>query len=117
MSAERLVLTPGDRLFLLRRREGKSQRQAAAEWKVSYGVYSAWENNHATLLPPPAVQVRRLEPHERALVYRRQKGLTQAQVAKAIERCGYTVRKMELGLIDPAPLLAFWEGADGPARN
>lgn len=111
MPAERLELTPGDRLFLVRRREGKSQRQAAKEWNVSYGVYSAWENNHPTLLPPPAVQVRRLEPFERALVWRRQKGLTQAQVGEAIERCGYTVRKMELGLIDPAPLLAYWEPA------
>lgn len=111
MPTERLVLTPGDRLFLVRRREGKSQREAAASWNVSYGTYSAWENNHTAPLPPPEVQVRRMEPGERCLIYRRQKGLSQAQVGEAIERCAYTVRKMELGVIDPAPLLAYWEPA------
>lgn len=111
MPAERLVLTPGDRLFLVRRREGKSQREAAAGWNVSYGTYSAWENNHPAPIPPPEVQVRRMTTEERCIVYRRQLGLTQAQVGERIDRCAYTVRKMELGVIDPAPLLAHWEPA------
>jgi DNA-binding XRE family transcriptional regulator len=102
-------LTRGDRLCIQRRRLDETQRQAALRHRVTYHIYSAWENDLPAPAQPPAVNIGRVAPHERALVYRRHAKVTQADVASDIGVCVFTLRKMERGERPCEDLLAYWE--------
>lgn len=105
---QRVAMSRGDRLCIERRRRGETQAQAARRWGVSYQLYSSWERDSAPR-PGPAVELGRVMPHERCVIYRRHAFRTQAQVAEDIGCCVYTVRKMEAGDAACDDLLGYWE--------
>lgn len=108
-TGERVSLTDGEVLLLDRRRRGETQSQAAERYGVSYALYGDWEYDRAGCEHVPHIKLGRIQPHERALIYRRRTGETQVSVAQALGVCAYTLRKMERGLAPCEDLLAYWE--------
>lgn len=105
----RLSLTPAERFILHRRRQGVNQRLYAKGLGLSLSAYSLLERGADV---PDSIQVPTLgplQPHERCLMYRRRAGTTQAEVAKGLEHCRYSVQMMESGRVDCTDLLAYWE--------
>lgn len=85
-------LTHGERLFVWRRREGLSQKQAAKHWKVTLPVYREWEavipTGGDTEVPnPPVVSLKKLgslKPHEAFTMLRRRFEVSQATLAETL---------------------------------
>lgn len=97
--------TPGQRLLIDRLRRGETQILAAARYEVPHGVYGRWERDQETNRRPPHVKIGRLQLHEKCLMARLQRGLTQREVAVLTGFCTYWIGCMERGEI-PAERLA-----------
>ena len=99
----------GERLLLLRRRIGVTQKEAAQAYNVPHGVYGRWERNLPTGHAVPEVHLEGgVLPHEECLVHRLRHGLTQAAVSERTQYCKLWVRKMERNQANPQPLLDYW---------
>lgn len=101
--------TPSERLFLARRRAGKTQSEVAGMYNVGLFTYGTWETGAAE---PPKEAARialgRLKPHEQALLARRRAGKTQKELARKMKCSRYHINRMERGEADAEPLLKFW---------
>lgn len=107
-SDNRLSLTPSERFTVERRRRGLNQSQMARELGLALSRYSLVERGVVDPpKAPPALGV--LRPHERCFIYRRRAGVTQAEVAKELKYCRFTVHEMERGERDCTDLLCYWE--------
>lgn len=104
------ALTEGERLVVWRARQGHSQDEAAYVKGVSRKTYGEWERD-ARPIPrlKKASRIRRLETHERCMLYRRRAGRTQGEVAAELGRSRYWIGQMELGAQDCDELLWYWE--------
>ena len=100
-------LTRGEKLILSRRRDKKTQKQAATTHKVGLSQYREWERDESN---PPATKLGKVLPHERCFIHRRRAGHTLPTVATELGRCRYWVNQMELGKQDGKELLKYWEG-------
>lgn len=100
-------LTSGERLLLVRRRRGQTQRQAAVSLGIPISLYSQMERDLATTSARPGLK--RLEPHERCLLHRRRSGATQSKVAKDLGVCRWWLNQMETGRASCEQLLSYWE--------
>jgi transcriptional regulator with XRE-family HTH domain len=101
------ALTPGERLWLLRRRKRQNIEKAAAEYGVSAWVYSQWETDQNEG-PDPELDI--VHPWEHYAILRRRSGMTQKEVAKLIGISQRRVCYMEHGEYSHAHLMVFWEG-------
>lgn len=104
---EEVNLTVGEKLCVLRRREGVSQGEMARRHGVSRSTYIKWETDQSK--PNFAVEIRGLRGHERCRVARLRAEKTQAEVADELEVSRHTVGAMERGLVDCEKLLWFWD--------
>ena len=106
-------LSSGQRLLILRRRKGISQRQAAAQYGVSLYKYRHWETD---VEQAPLVSVGRLADYEEFVIRRVLDG---ASVLELAEEMGITRTwrcRMEFGKAPLERLAEWWDQADKPWR-
>jgi transcriptional regulator with XRE-family HTH domain len=101
------TLTPGERLWLLRRRRRLTIDEAASEYKVSRWLYGRWETDQAEG-PDPELDI--VEPYEHYALLRRRAGMTQKDLAQLIGLSPRRISYMELGDYPYTHLMLFWEG-------
>jgi len=105
----RIRLTPGERLRILRRREGKTQAQAAKAMDMPLSTYKAAEAGEDTPTWEIAVgEVGRLTDAEFCYISRRRKGLTLDDLAEQVGLSKWTICLMERGRAPIATLLDYW---------
>lgn len=103
-------LTHGERLLIVRRREGSTAADCAVGCGVSLYRYKRWEQD---LERGPSCAVGRLAAHEGALVLRRRAGISVADLAAALDVSPYWLSRLERGLAPPERLEAYWRDAIG----
>jgi DNA-binding transcriptional regulator YiaG len=108
-------ITPGERLWIIRRRAGKSCVETAAEHGIKTWLYQRWEKDGGS---PPDVELDILEPYEHYALLRRRKGMRLRELAAHLGIAKETVSKMERGVKPWTHLIAYWEGKtyDGSVR-
>ncbi len=101
-------LTIGERMLIVRKRRGLSQKQAAEQVNVSRATWSKWERD---LVEPPFGTMMGLapSPHELTMIQRRRKGMTQKDIAEEVGCSRYWVSQMETGQADSKVLEGYWE--------
>jgi DNA-binding XRE family transcriptional regulator len=103
-------LTRGAKLELLRKRDKLTRKELADNLQVCSGTIYNLEKGitkRGGNLPHP--DVGSLTKEEQFKLQRKLTGMTQAQVAKEIGVCRYSVILMEQGKIDSERLVKFWE--------
>lgn len=99
-------LTDGERLYIVRRRKKRTQKDAAALYGVSRVTYNRWENDLAN---GPTEALTSIFAFERCLINRKRSGMTQADLAKDLKISRHWLNLMENGNINCKPLVDFWE--------
>lgn len=105
-------LSPGERLFFKRRREGKTQTEAGAEVGVKTRAYAIRELGLSGAGRDEADQgptLRELTDNERCVLYRRRAKVPQRVVAEGLGCSIHWVSLMELGKRPCDRLLWYWE--------
>tara|TARA_R110000782_G_C14819205_1_gene413780 strand:- start:6875 stop:7231 length:357 start_codon:yes stop_codon:yes gene_type:complete len=100
------TLTDGERLYIVRRRKKRTQKEAAALYGVSRVTYNRWENG---LAPGPTEALTSLFPYERCLINRRRSGSSQGALSNRLKISRNWLNQMENGNIDCKPLIDYWE--------
>ena len=100
-------LTDAETLVIARRRNGETQKEAAARFDVSLDMYSRWERGLDTRAPRQ--KIGRLEDHDVCFLYRRRSNKTQEEIATALKCCRWWVNKMEQGTAPVDDLISYWE--------
>jgi len=102
-------VTPGERLFLLRRRreDTTSHEAAAKEWGVDVKIYRGWEQDVGD---PPVAPLDEVRPYEHFALLRRRFGLPRKTMAKDIGISEILLWGMERGLRSCRMLKEYWEG-------
>lgn len=101
--------TRGERLLIQRRRQGLTQRQAAAAYGHTLFGYRKWENDQEN--ETVNVRIGRLSDPEKCFLLRRRKGLTLPQLAAEVGCCRLWLNQMEKGTANPDRLIAYWQSA------
>ena len=99
-------------MFVLRRREGRSQVQAAERYLVSRFTYGQWENDKIALPDDSLAELPRvchLEFYEICVLYRRRAGRSQREVAADLGYCKWWINQMEHGRVKCDALIWHWE--------
>lgn len=119
-------LTKGERALIYRRREGMSQRQAAAHHGMTLYSYRQWENDtpldaeaagyHQERLWPK-LSLHRLEPWEACFILRRRSGISLEELAKTIGVSRWWLCKMEYGRENANRLIEHWRSKSRPWRG
>lgn len=104
-----VMLTQGQHVTVWRRRQGWTQQETCRHLGVSYRNYLDWEKDRLPCKMLPLMQLGKILPHEKCLIYRLQCGKSQTEIAAEMGFCPYTIRKMEKGLLNPDRLLGYWE--------
>ena len=103
-------LTPGERLYLARFREGVGQKVAARWYDVGLYTYRLWEDDQeAETTTFEAPKVGKLTEAEALVIRRRRSGLTVAQVCEKMSISRWWLRQMETGVAPIDRLREFWE--------
>lgn len=103
-------LTAGEKLLIDRRRNGRTQADAARHYDVGRFRYGLWERDKQVGgVPNVIVRSARLDPWERCLIYRHRSGKTQEEIAKGLKMSRYWINKMERGEEPCDSLLWYWE--------
>lgn len=100
-------LTRGERLILARRREGRTQRQAANEHGVTIYRYGRWEREE-DLDDAPQPSLGRLRDYEACLVRRLRRGITVETMSRRIGVSRWWLVQMEYGRAPADVLVAYW---------
>ncbi len=98
-------LTHGEKLFIVRRRRGENQVEAAKRFRVSRSTYGRWETD---VLQGPHLNVLTLRDHERCFMYRKRAELNQTDAAKQIGISRWWLTQMESGRHNCGMVLKFW---------
>jgi transcriptional regulator with XRE-family HTH domain len=87
-----------------------SQSEAAEKFGVSLTRYQRWETGKEKPDKKYNIELKgkELSPAERCFIARRRQGLTLAEVSEQVGYCKMWVNRMELGQLDPKPLLQFY---------
>lgn len=101
-------LTDGEKLFLLRRRQGLTQAAYGKRLGLTHDTVSALEHSRGSLRPAlrpssPVVAA----PHELVTVLRRRAGLSAAELAGHLGISRVTLLKREHGRGDARPIVAW----------
>lgn len=105
-----IALTNGELLLLRRKRDGLTQTQTAELYHVTPKLYGQWERDQTTAPFTMVGWARRLplKPHERCLILRRRKRLTQATVARHMHCSRWWLNRMEQGKAPSDDLEVYW---------
>lgn len=101
-------LTTSETLLLHRRRQGKSQADAAGDFKVPVSRYVAWETGRLPFtgrLPKLSAPLK----HEVCFLKRRRTGKTQEELADELGFSKYWIRLMEQGQVSSTSLERYWK--------
>jgi hypothetical protein len=109
-------LTPGEALFVTRRRLGKTQGAMAKKHRVRTYQYIRWEDDvvpsdrDGQTLPIPKVKLkwRELTPGEQCVVMRRRSGKSRIVVARELGCSTTWLSAMEHERASTAKLMRFW---------
>lgn len=99
-------LTKGEKLQVMRRRDGLTMPEAAAEFGVGLAKYRAWERDERDDVPNTPLG--KLDPIEAAYVYRRRSDMNFTETADEIGVSRWWLRRMERGDAPPDRLLEYW---------
>lgn len=99
-------LTRGEKLVLLRRRNGWSMTQAAKKQRVPLSEYRLWELDQGKNIP--VVKLDKVKDGELCYIARRREGLSLAQIAKKLRCCRWWVSQMESGVAPVTRLAEYW---------
>lgn len=102
-------LTPGEKLYLDRKRNGLNMTEAATEYEVGLAKYRAWEHDAAEGAPSPALG--KLTQQDEFLILRRRSGKTIKELCVEVDCCPWWFRQMELGIVPNDRLVEFWSKA------
>ena len=102
-------LTGGEKLYIYRTREGKTQFEKAVELGMCMAQYRSMELDHTRAV---YVSLGKLEEHEAFTLLRRRKGLTKVELAERIGVSSYWLGQMEAGTAPIDRLRRFWEDSD-----
>lgn len=103
-----LQLTNGEKLRIYRRREQSTQAATAKDCGLPLGAYKKLERDEECNWDLPAPSLGKLEDHEKCVVLRMRKGLTQQQLADKIGVTKWWLCLMEQGEAPVATLLDHW---------
>jgi transcriptional regulator with XRE-family HTH domain len=98
--------TLGERLFIRRMRDGKTQVEAAQEYGVSAHRYRDWETG--VRKDVPTVGQLKLTVPEVCRLRRMRAGMTQGELAKALGISRMWTIRSEAGEVRPTKLVQFW---------
>lgn len=98
--------TAPEKFLIHRKRLGETQAQAANRMRLSVHSYRVVEQKPTGRRPPALGS---LEPWEKCLLLRRRKGMTQAELAKALGLSRWWVNLMESGRVPSAALEQYWQ--------
>lgn len=100
-------LTPGEKVFLARRRASMTQQEAARRHRVSLYTYRKWEKDEEK----PEVSLpnlRSLELFEKCLIKRRRSGYDAIEIAAEMGICKWWMTQMEQGEANVTRLAEYW---------
>jgi len=101
-------LSSGERLIVDRRRRKETQGVAAKRLCVNAFVYGQWERDDRD--DGPLIRsVTPLKRHERCLLYRRRRGMSQIEVAHQLALSRWWLNQMERGIQPCDKLIHYWE--------
>lgn len=101
-------LTPGEKLRIMRRREGMTIEQAARRHDVGAKAYRDWEEGERNGVPEVR-SLGSLDDHEQCVVTRRRTGYDALECAKEMGVSRSWFCRMEKGRAPVAPLIAYWK--------
>ncbi len=101
-------LSKGERLFIVRRRLGETQAQAAKRHNISMSLYSLWERDRRDATTPVVGIGDDLARFEKARILRRRKGITQIELSQRIRCSEEWVKLMERGKANGKALFEYW---------
>jgi transcriptional regulator with XRE-family HTH domain len=99
--------TRGEKLRVLRRRRGWSQRAAAKKYKTSEWQYREWEADTNEGAEAPDIELE-LQLHELCFLTRRREGWTAAEIADDLGVSRYWLGCMERGQAPVDRLAEYW---------
>tara|TARA_R110002167_G_scaffold79897_12_gene220004 strand:+ start:86 stop:418 length:333 start_codon:yes stop_codon:yes gene_type:complete len=99
-------LTNGERLLILRRREGATKADTAAGCGASLYQYGRWENDKED---GPRAKTGRLAYREQSFLMRRRAGVSVAAFAQLLGVSPWWLRQMEAGEAPDGRLRAHWD--------
>lgn len=102
-------LKPHERLFINRRRLGKTQVQMARKMRISVHIYRQWEGSMETNGIPKTTAIGKLSVQEQCVVSRRRNGISVEQLAKKLKCCKQWLRNMERGTASIERLFNYWK--------
>ena len=112
MALGNLILTRGEILFILRRRNGCTQSIAGEVIGVNRYEYGKIERDmsETKLIPDSRPLVfSQLSDSEKCTLIRKREGVTQKELASTLSMSRFWINQMELGRADPCVLVSFWE--------
>lgn len=111
-------LTPGERLFIARRRSKRTKAAAAAVLDVTLYRYSRWEDDLERAPRSALPSLGRLGWHEGAAISRRRAGVSLEQAARAVGVSPWWLSQIEGGQAPVDRLREFLGGSPWrPARR
>lgn len=108
-------LTPGERLWLVRQRAGKTLRAMARDYELTEWQYAEWEHDRRDGIPNIPVTPRRLTHGEQCAIARRRADLNLRRVAKLAGISHVTVLKYER-MDTPTMLWHWWDDTGWPGK-
>ena len=102
-------LKPHERLFINRRRLGKTQVQMARKLKVSVHTYRQWERSAEMNGVPVTTSIGKLTEQEQCVILRRRKSISVEHLAKKLKCCKQWLRDMERGNASIERLFNYWK--------
>jgi len=107
-------LTPGERLWLARRRDGTTMLEQAATFNVTEWQYGEWERDRRENVPWVAVIPRVLSPGEQCALARRRADVNLRRLAQLAGLSHVTILKHE-NATKATPLWSWWSQHGWPA--
>lgn len=99
-------LTPGEKLYLWRRRKNKRVWEYARQYGVSRYAYQRWENDLGDDIP--IIKLMGVEQAEQFVILRKRSGMTQKELAARMGISRSWLHLVEAGKVSMKQAIEFW---------
>ncbi len=106
---EKIKLTQGEMMLVLRRRSGDNQAQAAKKLRIPKRTYRDWELDYEEPRRKIKGDIGGLDSYEHCFLLRRRGGWTQEEIAGDMGVCRWWYNQMERGVVPSGELVEYWE--------